>query len=260
MSTIFKTTLGGVLAGAGAGIGTGFAGMSAATVISPMLATFLGMPTYEAVGIALASDVLASGMSAYTYGKNKNINIRDSVLMMIFVLGFTIIGSKVSSTVENGTMSLFSICMTLFLGVQFLVKPNNDTTKLQQLIPDQKKNLQVMAAGGIVGFICGFLGAGGGMMMLFVLTIIMGYELKVAVGTSVFIMTFTAFTGSVSHFIIQPPENMLPLVLCIIFTFFFAQQSAKLANKIPDGALHRVTGMILLLIAVIIIQTNYLTI
>ena len=59
-------------AGIGAGLGTVFAGMSAAAVISPMLITFLGLPAYEAVGIALASDVLASAVSAYTYGKNKS--------------------------------------------------------------------------------------------------------------------------------------------------------------------------------------------
>ena len=60
----------------GAGLGTGFAGMSAAAVISPMLITFLGMDPYLAVGIALSSDVLASAVSAYTYGKNKNLDIR----------------------------------------------------------------------------------------------------------------------------------------------------------------------------------------
>ena len=65
------------LAGMGAGLGTGFAGMSAAAVITPMLVTFLGMPAYEAVGIALASDVLASAVSAYTYGKNKNLDIKN---------------------------------------------------------------------------------------------------------------------------------------------------------------------------------------
>ena len=60
------------LSGIAAGLGTGFAGMSAAAAISPMLITFLGMPAYEAVGIALASDVLSSGVSAYTYKKKKN--------------------------------------------------------------------------------------------------------------------------------------------------------------------------------------------
>lgn len=54
-------------AGAGAGIGTGFAGMSAAAVVGPLLVAFLGVPAYEAVGIGLISDVLASAVSAYTY-------------------------------------------------------------------------------------------------------------------------------------------------------------------------------------------------
>lgn len=65
-----------ILAGLGAGVGTGLAGLSAAAVISPMLITFLGFPAYEAVGISLASDVLASAVSAYTYGKNKNLDIK----------------------------------------------------------------------------------------------------------------------------------------------------------------------------------------
>lgn len=67
------------LAGAGAGIGTGFAGMSAAAVIGPMLMTFLGVPAYQAVGIGLASDVLASATSAWTYKKHKNLDVKNSL-------------------------------------------------------------------------------------------------------------------------------------------------------------------------------------
>ena len=78
-------------AGMGAGLGTGFAGMSAAAVISPMLITFLGMDPYMAVGIALSSDVLASAVSAYTYGKNKNLDIRNGLIMMVSVLAFTVV-------------------------------------------------------------------------------------------------------------------------------------------------------------------------
>ena len=71
-----------IVAGLGAGIGTGLAGLSAAAVISPMLITFLGFPAYQAVGIALASDVLASAVSAYTYGKNKNLDIKNGLIML----------------------------------------------------------------------------------------------------------------------------------------------------------------------------------
>ena len=104
------------IAGIGAGLGTGFAGMSAAAVISPMLITFLGMPAYEAVGIALSSDVLASAVSAYTYGKNKNLDIKNGLVMMVTVLIFTMVGSWISSLVPNTAMGGFSVFMTFLLG------------------------------------------------------------------------------------------------------------------------------------------------
>ena len=99
-------------AGMGAGLGTGFAGMSAAAVISPMLITFLGMDPYLAVGIALSSDVLASAVSAYTYGKNKNLDIRNGLIMMASVLAFTVVGSYIASIVPSATMGSFSVVMT----------------------------------------------------------------------------------------------------------------------------------------------------
>ena len=83
-----------IIAGLGAGIGTGLAGLSAAAVISPMLITFLGFPAYQAVGVSLASDVLASGVSAYTYGKNKNLDIKNGLIMLFTVLVFTLVGSR----------------------------------------------------------------------------------------------------------------------------------------------------------------------
>ncbi|MCQ2447876.1 MAG: sulfite exporter TauE/SafE family protein, partial [Oscillibacter sp.] len=103
------------LSGLAAGPGTGFAGMSAAAVISPMLFTFLNLPAYEAVGIALASDVLASAVSAYTYGKNKNLDIRNGIVMMLSVLAMTLFGSWVASKVPNHTMGTFSVFMTFLL-------------------------------------------------------------------------------------------------------------------------------------------------
>ena len=203
------------LAGIGAGLGTGFAGMSAAAVISPMLITFLHMEPYMAVGIALASDVLASAVSAYTYGKNKNLDIRNGLVMMAAVLCFTVVGSWISSMVPATTMGGFSTVMTFFLGIKFIVKPVM-TTKENMVAAEQKKRiLQSIFCGSVVGFICGFVGAGGGMMMLLLLTSVLGYELKTAVGTSVFIMTFTALTGAVSHFAIGGAPELWPFVFCV---------------------------------------------
>ncbi len=245
-------------AGMGAGLGTGFAGMSAAAVISPMLITFLGIPAYEAVGIALASDVLASAVSAYTYGKNKNMDIKNGLVMMAMVLIFTMVGSYVSSLVPNKAMGNFSVFMTLLLGIKFIVKPVMTTREAMNAVSAKKRIIQSVLCGCLIGFICGFVGAGGGMMMLLILTTVLGYELKTAVGTSVFIMTFTAFTGSVSHFIIGGAPDIRILILCVLFTLLWARIAARFANKASAITLNRATGVILVILGCVILAVNYL--
>lgn len=246
------------IAGMGAGLGTGFAGMSAAAVISPMLITFLGLPAYEAVGIALASDVLASAVSACTYGKNKNLDIKNGVVMMTFVLLFTLVGSFIASLVPNTTMGSFSVFMTLLLGIKFIVKPVMTTKESMQAVSARKRILQSVICGILVGFICGFVGAGGGMMMLLILTGVLGYELKTAVGTSVFIMTFTALTGAISHFAIGGMPDMLCLLFCVVSTLLWARIAARFANKASAVTLNRVTGVVLAVLGSAILAVNYL--
>ena len=239
-------------AGMGAGLGTGFAGMSAAAVISPMLITFLHMDPYMAVGIALSSDVLASAVSAYTYGKNKNLDIKNGIIMMCSVLVFTIIGSFIASLVPSKTMGGFSTVMTFLLGVKFIVRPVMTTKESMQAVSAKKRAIQSVICGILIGFICGFVGAGGGMMMLLILTSVLGYELKTAVGTSVFIMTFTALTGAVSHFAIGGAPDWTVWILCVVFTFIWARIAAVFANKAEPKTLNRATGAVLVILGAVI--------
>lgn len=246
------------IAGIGAGLGTGFAGMSAAAVISPMLITFLGMDPYMAVGIALASDVLASAVSAYIYGKNKNLDVRNGIIMMVAVLCFTFVGSYLASLVPSPAMGGASTLMTFFLGVKFIVKPVMAPRQASQELDAKGKAIRSLICGTLVGLICGFVGAGGGMMMLLVLTSILGYDLKCAVGTSVFIMAFTALTGAVSHFAIGGMPDVLALIFCVASTLLWARIAAKFANKAPAKLLNRVTGVVLAVLGAAIFIVNML--
>ncbi len=242
-----------IFAGLGAGLGTGLAGLSAAAVISPMLITFLKIPAYQAIGIALASDILASAISAYTYKKSDNINMKYGIIMLISVLIFTLVGSFVSSLVPNSTMGSFSKFMTLLVGVKFIIKPIMTTKEVQEQKSEKEKIVQSIVCGILVGFICGFIGAGGGMMLLLVLTSVLGYDLKTAVGTSVFIMTFTALTGAISHFYIGGFSNIPIMILCMLSTLLFARIGAKWANEVNPKLLNRVTGVLLCIIGVIML-------
>lgn len=248
-----------LIAGAGAGFGTGLAGMSAAAVISPMLITFLDMAPYEAVGIALASDVLASAASAYTYTKNKNIDVKNGLVMLASVLCFTLAGSYLASFLPQTTMGGFSMFMTLFMGLKFIVKPVMEAQAGNQNRSRKKALIQSALCGAAVGLICGIVGAGGGMMMLMVLVMVLGYELKCAVGTSVFIMTFTALTGAVSHFAISGGVTDWPvLIFCVLSTLVFALLTARFANKASAKTMNRMLGFGLFALSLVMIAVKYL--
>lgn len=248
-----------LIAGAGAGFGTGLAGLSAAAVIAPMLVTFLNVNAYEAVGIALASDVLASAASAYTYKKNKNIDVRNGIVMLISVLVFTLVGSYLASFLPQTTMGGFSMFMTLFAGLKFIFRPVMSAKERNILRSKKKAAFQSVICGIAVGLICGFVGAGGGMMMLLLLVSVLGYEIKTAVGTSVFIMTFTAFTGAASHFVIGGGiEDYSILVMCIIFTLIGAMFTAKFANKVSAKIMNRTLGIGLALMSIAMIIINWI--
>ncbi len=247
-----------IAAGLGAGLGTGFAGMSAAAVIAPMLIAFLNVDPYAAVGIALASDVLASAVSSVTYAKNKHLDIRNGLIMMACVLAFTVVGSWVASIVPMHIMGGVSTVVTLLLGIKFIVKPVTEPKVSLSQASRASKIIKSVICGSAVGFICGFVGAGGGMMMLLLLITVMGYELQTAVGTSVFIMTFTALTGAVSHFVIGGFPDWVMLLTCVLSTLVFAFVASKIANKAKPTVLNRVVGALLLVLGAAILLVTYL--
>ena len=132
------------------------------------------------------------------------------------------------------------------------------TKEAMEAVSKKKRIIQSVLCGMVIGFICGFVGAGGGMMMLLILTSVLGYELKTAVGTSVFIMTFTAFTGATSHFTIGGMPDLWCLVFCVVSTFLWARVAAKFANKASAATLNRATGVVLTILGIAIVAVNYL--
>ena len=155
-------------------------------------------------------------------------------------------------------MGSFSVFMTLLRGIKFIVKPVMTTKESMEAVSGKKRMIQSIICGIMVGFICGFIAAGGGMMMLFILISVLGYELKTAVGTSVFIITFTALTGAASHFVIGGMPNIWYLLFCVASTLLWARIAAKFANKASAITLNHATGVVLAVLGAAILIVNYL--
>lgn len=239
-----------------AGIGTGLAGLSAATVMVPILIVFcpsFSGPTgvYQATAIALLSDILASAFTSYIYIRNKNIDLRRGSIMLVCILAMSTLGSYVAYIVGNVVLGSFSLFLTFFIGIRFLVKPesgNPEATESTYTGFSIRDILISVFFGLTIGFGTGFVGTGGGMMMLVVFTLFLKMGQKTAVGTSTFIMTFTALIAGISHVFIEPSilkDNLFVLIFCLIVTALSSIFSARFANRVNEKLIGTITGLIL---------------
>jgi len=244
-----------IIASIGAGVGTGLAGLSAATVMVPVLIvlcpSFSGETgAYQATAIALASDILGSAVTAYTYAKHKNIDLKRGWIMLVCILAMCTVGSYAAFKAGNVVLGSFTLFLTFFIGIRFLIKPDTSRkeTKSKGEKLDWKGVLISLFFGLTIGFGTGFVGTGGGMMMLVVFTAFLGMELKTAVGTSTFIMTFTALIASISHILIHPAiilEKWGVMLLCMAVATIASLVSARFANRVNNRTVGLVTGAVL---------------
>ena len=94
--------------------------------------------------------------------------------------------------------------------------------------------------------------------MLTVFTLVLGYNLKFAVGTSTMIMSIVALTGAVSHISMGAAIYPIPMAIVVVSCLFGAVVSAKFANRCEIVKLNRVVGCVLLILGVITIAINIL--
>ncbi len=257
-----------MIAALGAGIGTGLAGLSAATVMVPILIvlcpSFSGETgAYQATAIALASDILGSAVTAWTYAKHKNIDLRRGWLMLVCIVSMCTIGSYAAFLAGNVVLGGFTLILTFCIGIRFLVKPDSGDrpSAARGAKLDWKAAAVSLFFGLTIGFGTGFVGTGGGMMMLVVFTAFLGMERKTAVGTSTFIMTFTALIASVSHILIHPAivwEKWGVMILSIAVATAASLASARFANRVNNRTVGLVTGAVLTVLGAVMIFLNYL--
>ena len=218
---------------------------------------------FMATAIALASDILGSAVTAGVYAKNKRIDLKHGWIMLTCIIAMCTIGSVAAYFTHQTVLGGFSLFLCVAIGIRFLVKPETkERPEKEGAVKLTAKETAVSLFFGLtIGFGTGFFGSSGGMMMLIVFTAMLGYDRKTAVGTSTFIMTFTALIASVSHILMAPAiilECWSYLLLSIVVATFFSLVSAQFANKVNGKAVGYVTGVILLVLGLSMSAINIL--
>ncbi|MDA3836360.1 MAG: sulfite exporter TauE/SafE family protein [Nanoarchaeota archaeon] len=244
------------LSGIGAGVMTGLIGASAVTFMAGILIVILGYSVYDAIGISLMTDVFASLASAHIYKKYSNLDLKRAVIIGVFATIFAFLGSILARTIPDLALGDGLGVVILITGLSFMRNPlkRQDTWIFNYF--KNKKTLASILIGVIVGLICGVFGVGGGLSILVALVFILGYPIRVAIGTSVLIMAFIALSGGIGHFIHRP----FPLTDIIITSFggiIGAVVASKYVNKISEERMFKISGIILIILAFVVIFKKF---
>lgn len=245
-----------VLAGLAGGILTGMAGLTAAMVVTPILCGACGWSGYDAVTMSLVANVPSAMATCYTFYKNGNMDMKRGAPVALLSFAGAVVGSWLgylfSMVSENG-ISYVVIIGNLFMAVKFFLptKPKKDNLTAAEEKKARNRTLVALVLGFLIGVECGFMGSAGGVLMLMVLTLVMGMDTKLAVGTSSMVMTLVALTGAVSHVAMGATMELLPAIVITVTCTIAAIVSSKFANKVEEKTLNRVAGVVLIMVSVL---------
>ena len=245
-----------ILSGLAGGVLTGMAGLTAAMVLIPSLCGVCGWRGYDAVTLSLIANVPSAMVTCWTFYKNCNIEMKRGMPMAGVAFAGAVVGSYLgylfSMVSENG-ISYFVIISNLFMALKFFMpsKPRKENLTSAEERKAKTKTLIALVLGFLIGVECGFMGSAGGALMLMVLTMVMGMDTKLAVGTSSMIMTLVALTGAVSHVAMGASVDLIPGIVVTVMCTVGAVGSAQFANRVSERKLNLTAGTVLILVSVV---------
>ena len=245
-----------ILAGLAGGILTGMAGLTAAMVVTPILCGVCGWAGYDATTLSLIANIPAALVTCYTYYKNGNVDLKRSKGVVGSAFVGAVVGSWLGylfSQVSESGVSYAVIIMNLFLAVKYFMptKEKDNSLSGQEQTRQKKKGLLALVLAFLIGVECGFMGSAGGALMLMVLTMVLGMDTKLAVGTNSMIMALVALTGAVSHVAMGAQVELIPGIVVTVVCTAAAVVSAQFANKVTERTLNISTGIVLIVVSVL---------
>ena len=241
--------------GSFAGIIIGLVGASGAVVMISLLHLLLGFSIHKSIGTTLLASFIASSVVSSVYYKNRNIDFRSCIWLLIgAILGSQIGAFLAFKTPETQLKGLLGIVL-IFMGV-YLWKRGFDreevVKRFGRIFKIEGKNAKIILGIGIglwVGIIASLLGAAGGVWFFAVLLLVFGLPLHKAIGGATFLMALTALFATSAHFL-HGNVDMIGGLIVGIGAAISGNMSAKFANKSTEEILIRTISVLFVVLGI----------
>lgn len=248
--------------GAMVGFASGLLGVGGGFIMVPVqffLLTSIGVDPTTAIRVAFGTSlavILPTAVSGALGHKRRGaVLTRPMTLMGISGIVASFIGATLASHTPGVYLRIIFGLLVITAGIWMLTAnyPENATEP-------KKGTLNYLVIGLIAGLLSGLLGVGGGVVLVPILVIIMGFTMYKAVGTSTAVIIFTSLGGMVSYILNGvgamglPPYsigyiNLIQLVVLSSISVPMAQFGVKASHKLPEKQLRYIFILVMFYIA-----------
>lgn len=238
-------------------------GVGGGIFIVPLLTLVYGFSPSMAVGTSLSAIILTAIAATLNYSKQKRINYKIGLLMIIATAPGAIIGAFLTSILSSQVLGIFFGVFLLIVAYQLIIKTGilsrnqiqsnkeefgKDSYNSKMLISKRQAILGVplIFLGGVAS---GLFGVGGGIVIVPILIFFFKVPIHFAVATSMFVMIFTSLSGVGQHFVLGNIDWVFALLIGV-GSIIGTQVGAQLSKKISARNLQIIFSIFLFIVAI----------
>lgn len=200
--TATRTVVLGSAGGLGAGITAGLFGVGGGVLLVPLIAIVLARPQHVAHATSLVAVTMAAGAGVVRFAMDGSVSVPGAVALAAGAIVGARVGARFLPKVSEGRLrTLFGVVL-IVLAIRFLlIGASGEAATVRGFVPDMDATMLALHVGGglLAGITSSVLGVGGGVIMVPLLVLGLGYGQHVAEGTSLAVIIPTALTGAISH-------------------------------------------------------------
>jgi hypothetical protein len=222
---------------------SGLLGVGGAVIMVPLLASVLKLGQHRAQGTSLAVTIFTALAALVGYAGGGHVDLAMAALLVVGSVGGAPAGARAAQRLPAATLRRAFGVLVLLVGLRlfFTHLPEGGWLPSRGLAG----SAALLALGFAVGFLSGFFGVGGGVVLVPALILLAGVPQHLAQGVSLLFIVPTAISGTLVHARLGNVEKsaVLPLALSASVAAFLA---AHLAAALPGEMLRLGFGVLLL--------------
>jgi hypothetical protein len=227
-------TIFGYLLAALVGVSLGLIGGGGSILAVPILGYVMGVPTKSAIAMSLVIVGAVSLVGIFPHWRQGNVNIKTAALFAPPAMAGAYLGARIATLpIITPTFQLICFALMMLVAAFFMIRKSAAPASKESqdilvrtavdpglLPPDHHEGLPrwlIIPAEGLgVGILTGFIGIGGGFMIIPALVLLGKTPMKEAVGTSLVIIAFKSVTGFAGYLGQVPLDVPLMIIFTII--------------------------------------------